>query len=526
MKQILRSLADTIAGISLLLSIHTCAWAQAPVPADVPPTTTPAANTPDPERLKKHIEFLSAPELAGRQPGTAGARKAAAYVANEFFGLRLGCGVSGLKCRHTEAERSGYWKEFPLIAAADLGDNNALATRTGDKRVPLSLREHWMPLGNSPTAIGLNGPVVFAGYGITAMESKYDDYAGIDAKDKFVLVFAGTPDPKLQPLAEVREKAAAAKARGAKALLLISREELFPNDPLCRLQFDQTAGLAALPIAVISRKIATEWLGLADELQLAAFEKSKADWLQTADRFKNITMGLSIQIARLAVPALNVIGVIEGTDPVLKREYIVVAAHYDHLGLGGPGNDNEIHPGADDNASGVAGLLELARILTLERSQLRRSVLLIAFSGHEAGRIGSSHYLSNAPFPITDTIAMLNLDMIGRLREDRLFLSGTTTVPEFRGIVETANKAKLSLQWEDASRGPGDEAPFCAKRIPTLSISTGAHEDYHRPTDKAEKINLDGLVNVTDLAAEVLRAVDRAPARPVFAVPKAPAAAR
>jgi hypothetical protein len=526
MKKIFRCLANSIAEISLLLAIHNCGWAQQPAPPDVPPATTPAVNTPDPERLKKHVEYLASPDLAGRKPGTAGARKAAAYVADEFFRLRLGCGVSGLKCLHSESRRNGYWKEFPLIAAADLGDNNALGTRTGDKRALLSLREHWMPHGDSPTATGLGGPILFAGHGVTALESKHDDYAGIDAREKFVLAFAGAPDPALQRFSEVREKAAAAKAHGAKALLLIAREEQFPNDPLSNLQFDQLAGLAALPVAVLSRQIAADWLGLAEVAQLAALEKTKSDWPEIADRLKGRTIGLSIQVARLAVPALNVIGVIEGNDPVLKREYMIVAAHYDHLGLGGPGNSKEIHPGADDNASGVAGLLELARILSLERSQLRRSVLLIAFSGEEAGMIGSNHYLSNPPFPLTDTIAMLNLDMIGRLREDRLFLSGAGTVPEFRGIVETANTGMLSLQWDDIGRSPGDEVPFCAKRIPTLSFFTGPHEDYHRPTDTAEKINLDGLAKVIRLTADVMRAIDRAPARPVFASPKTSAAAQ
>ncbi len=492
---------------------------------------------PDPALLKKHVTYLASDELEGRRPGTAGADKAAAYLADQFHRLKLGCASSDFKCRHEGKKHGGYLQEFPFIASVELARNNAMSFAHGDKNHEVALRDEWMPIGFSSNGGARQAKIVFVGYGITAAEPKHDDYANADAKGKVAVAFAGTPDGdnahgQFARYADARWKAIAAKDRGAAALIVIAGDEKLGNDRLSRLRYDQTAGEAGIPVAVVSRQTAAKWFSLADAAQLNALEKAKEKWANAAGKLQDMTINLSVEITRRAVPAYNVAGVIEGSDPKLKREYIIIGAHYDHLGRGHDSslapNSSEIHHGADDNASGTAGLLELARIFSAQKNQLRRSVVFLAFSAEESGLIGSKAWVNNSSMPLADSVAMLNMDMIGRLKENKLTVGGVGTSPEFRKLVESLNSSSVgfTLQLNEDGFGPSDHSSFYAKQIPVLFFFTGSHEDYHKPSDTAEKINYDGQVKVVSFVAEIVRAIDRADARPAYAVARSQAGGR
>ncbi len=508
-------------------------------------TKTVPSTAPDVERLKKHVGYLASDELEGRQPGTAGAEKAADYLAEEFHRLKLGCAPdradAGFKCRHEGKRRSGYLKSFPFIAGVELAKNNALSFTQGDKNGAVALRDEWAPLGFSPNGSVAQAGLVLAGYGIVAAELKRDDYANVDAKGKIALVFAGSPDgdnPHGQffRYTDARLKAITAKDRGAVALIVIAGGEKFGNDRMSKLSYDQTSGEAGIPVAAISRQTAAKWFGLADAARLGAMEKANDKSPDAEGKLQDVKVSLSVEITRRSVPAHNVVGVIEGNDPKLKREYIIIGAHYDHLGHGGESSlapdSSDVHHGADDNASGTAGLLELARIFSGQRGQFRRSIVFIAFSAEESGLIGSKAYVNNPGAPLSDSVAMLNMDMIGRLKDNKLTVGGVGTSPEFRKLVESINKESnqnsgpFTLQLSEDGFGPSDHSSFYAKQIPVLFFFSGTHEDYHKPSDTADRINYEGQAKIVNLVSEIARAIDRGDARPAYALAKSESSGR
>ncbi len=499
------------------------------------------STAPDIEALKKHVGYLASDELEGRRPGTAGADKAADYLAEEFHRLKLGCaperGAADFKCRHDGKRRDGYLKEFPFIAEVILSKKNSMSFTRDGKNNAVAISDEWAPVGFSSNDAVAQAGIVFAGYGITAAELKHDDYANLDAKGKIAIIFAGSPDGdnphgQFGRYADARLKAIAAKDRGVVALVVIAADEKFGNDRLAKLSYDQTDGEAGIPVAVVSRQKAAKWFGLADAAQLGGMEKAKEKWVEYAQKLRDVTVNLSVEITRRAVPAYNVVGVIEGNDPKLKREYIIIGAHYDHLGRGGSSslapNSSDVHHGADDNASGTAGLLELARIFSGQRGQLRRSVIFIAFSAEESGLIGSKAYVNNPAAPLADAVAMLNLDMIGRMKGNMLTVGGVGTSPEFRKLVESLNPASggFALRLNDDGFGPSDHSSFYAKQIPVLFFFSGTHEDYHKPSDTADKINYEGQAKIVGFVAEIARAIDRGETRPAYAVTRTQSSGR
>ncbi|MDQ5835670.1 MAG: M28 family peptidase, partial [Acidobacteriota bacterium] len=379
-------------------------------------------DVPDVERLRAHITYLASDKLEGRRTGTPGAEEAARYVAAEFKRLGLAPGVTNSITfwsgpNEMGGAGRGYFQRFPYVAGVELGKNNSLTVTRRvvepSQGVPMAidfvLGEDWMPLGFSANGKVESAPVVFVGYGITDAEQNYDDYKGADLKGKVALAFAGTPDGdnphgRFTRSGELRFKAAAARAAGASALAVIAREENFKDDKLTALKYDNAGGDAGLPVVAVSRQAASKILGTGGVAQLAAIEKAVLEWGGTThteptagDWFtrlklrapEGVALAVSTDIVRKEAPAANVVGVLEGSDPKLKDEVIVVGAHYDHLGRGGEGSlaprEGEIHHGADDNASGTAGLLELARLLSQDREKMRRTIVFIAFGGEEEG---------------------------------------------------------------------------------------------------------------------------------------------
>ena len=309
----------------------------------------------------------------------------------------------------------------------------------------------WMPLSYSPNADIPISPVVFAGYGINSPELKYDDYSGLDVRNKVVLIFDGNPDEGNPHSGFVRfnrhVKASIAKEKGARAILIIATDPDFKNDSLSRMSYDQTYGTFALPAAGVDRLTGASLLGLGMSDELSAFEKQVASRPAGTNIViknpVNATAQLKISMLKKQTEGYNVIGVLEGIDPILKSEAIVIGAHYDHLGRGGLGslaaNSSEIHHGADDNASGTAAVLELARQFSAEKKN-KRTIIFIAFSGEEEGLLGSDYYVNHPSWPLDKSVAMINLDMVGRLKDEKLNLGGVGTASEWRGLIETRNR--------------------------------------------------------------------------------------
>ena len=539
------------------------------------------------QNLRKHVAYLASAKLEGRRTGEQGATAAAKYVESEFKNSRLKAGL-----------KTTFLQPFPYVAGVTLGANNALrivpADTTRENKMEVGI--NWMPLGYSPSADIPSTEIVFAGFGVTVPEANYDDYKGLDVRDKIVLIFDSTPDAGNPHSAfarfNIHTKANIAKDKGAKAIILIAADGDFKNDRLARLSYDRTLGETALPVVGISRGQGGLILGASDTLGLDSIvwwvlkknngpiavdsTTGKPVFMRTP---KNLEAALSnlqakaqlkINLVKKTVDAFNVIGILPGTDPQLKSEAIIIGAHYDHLGRGGAGslaaNSTDIHHGADDNASGTSAVLELARQFAKEKKN-KRTLIFMAFGGEEEGLLGSKHYVNNPVWPLDKTIAMINLDMVGRLKDDKLTIGGVGTASEWNITLDTvmsqwlrrelqtgidnygkegAGKEKrhsattklpreivaiekpvasrsLNLQRNEDGFGPSDHSSFYGKKIPVLFFFTGTHPDYHKPSDTFDKINYAGLAAITDYVGSIVRSVDAKSTRPTYAVEKSSA---
>jgi hypothetical protein len=545
---------------------------------------------PSVERLRAHIEYLASDKLQGRRTGSEGAKAAAEYIAHEFrrLGLRrsIGYDTPGMSILEADSPRS-YLQFFPFVASVELGKRNSLqfksaanATAVPPQKassITLDLQKDWMPLGFS-TAGGLeNTSAVLVGYGLTVSELKYDDYAGADVSGKIAIAFSGTPagdnpHSEFARFEHVRWKAIAARNAGAKALLIIAGESNFKDDPLSKFHYSSGDGDAGIPVIAVSRQAAARLLFansslLADvEQRLRNKAAHKDEDQSAAPPIQSVFITLSTDVIRREVQPANVIGILDGADPTLKNEVVVIGAHYDHLGLGGEGSlashEGEIHHGADDNASGTAAMLELARIFTQPGSRPKRTLVFIAFSGEEEGLLGSNYYVNHPILPLANTVAMLNLDMVGRMKENKLIIGGVGSAQQWRAIVDAENRAlgtsvsavaganqhptgypivvaangrpivtsdtarQFALTLNEDGFGPSDHSSFYAKQIPVLFFWTGNHEDYHKPSDTADKINYADEVRVIELVARIVADLDSSTARPTYTVAKSESSGR
>jgi hypothetical protein len=526
----------------LLLALCLPLWAQ-----------TAALDTTQ-ANLHKHIEYLASDKLEGRRTGEPGATLAAGYIANQFAKLRLKAGG------RSDKGKASYKQQFPFVTGVEMAGENhfSLQVTSAEGQRDTAVETQVKPIGSSPAGKVSNAVVVYAGFGIVSKDPAFNDYKyqdeDIDVRGKVVLVFDGNPDNDNphSPFGNfsLLTKALIAKERGAVGMLVISREDVFEHDRLTHLAYDQALGEAAVPSFVISRETAGQILGFkdADLKALEDLTASKAmpgHQVQYGFRDTHPTVSFSVNLVKKQVPAYNIVGVLPGRDSVLKKEAIIIGAHYDHLGHGGPGslaaNSTEIHHGADDNASGVAAIIEMARALAKEKKNNKRTIIFIAFSGEEEGLYGSQFYVNNPIFPLDKTIAMINLDMVGRLNENKLTVGGMGTASEWKELVNNKNfevfgtlsgKAKeilgdaqlgsavFSLQLNDDGFGPSDHSSFYGKKVPVLFFFTGTHNDYHKPTDTADKINYQGEANVMSFVMAIERAVDQNPTRPTYTVAK------
>jgi hypothetical protein len=517
-------------------------------------------NEPSAARLQQYVSYLASDVLDGRRTGTPGATDAAHYLAGEFSRVGLRPGFQKVPTRKPSAMMSLYLQHFPYIAGVELGKGNVMSLVAPGFAKEIRVGQDWMPLGFSSNTHLDQTPVAFVGYGITATELNYNDYANNRANGKIALALSGTPDGD-NPHGQygryegARWKAIAARNAGAKALIIVSREGSLKDDRLSQLVYDNSVGDAGLPVVVVSQEV------VGGKAALDSLEAGLKSQVNSFDE-KGATASITTDLVRREVPAYNVIGILDGSDPILRNETIVIGAHYDHLGRGGEGSlaqhSGEIHHGADDNASGVAGVLELARVFAAQRPKPKRTMVFIAFSGEEEGLLGSNYYVNHPFKALSSTVAMINMDMIGRMRERKLIVGGVGTAKEWRDLVETENSLQgtsvaatnqissgigrpmvvsangrpivttdstktFDLTLQEDGYGPSDHSSFYAKQIPVLFFWTGNHADYHKPSDTFEKINYDDEARILSLVARIVRDVDRSEKKLSYTVAKSDA---
>jgi len=467
-----------------------------------------AGGPPDAGWLLEQVKALTAPEMGGRAAGTSGADRAARYIAERFreAGLRPG-------------GEDGYFQWFEVVTGVRLGEPNRLRLRAGGRAAEHAAGEAFMPFRFSDSGRA-EGEVAFAGYGITAPDLGYDDYAGLDARGKVVLVLTHEPrerdpaSPFRRPEAfhyrELRHKVINAREHGAAAVVIVTDEHhrdqpdrLTPLRGSAAAEWGLLAVHASRPVASALLEGSGTSLGrLQEEIERTLAPRSRP--------LPGARLALEVRLVRERGRSANVVGLLPGRDPRLREEAVVIGAHYDHLGIGmesslAPERVGEVHPGADDNASGTAVLLALARAFA-GAGGAPRTLVFAAFGGEELGLLGSSHYVRAPAVPLERTLAMLNLDSVGRLREGRLHVLGVDSAREFRALLAPIGDAlDLDLRLAGDAVGPSDHTPFFQHGRPVLFFFTGPHGDYHRPSDTWDRINAEGLRQVARAALQAAR---------------------
>lgn len=470
--------------------------------------------SPSSDSIKKHICYLASPELMGRRAGTEGDSLAAVYIRSYFqsFGSALLC-------------NRGF-QDFTLVTEIKAGESNRLHVNSSDFNSGVDFQ----PFSFSASCT-VEAPVAFSGFGISGQSDSlaWDDYNSIDVKGKWVLILRGDPEPdnpssEFIPMASDRAKALLARDKGAIGILLVSPSSIEKTDRLFDISFDKSVSDAGIPVISITRKLAACILKLPVS-SIDSIEKRMLSQKLSITFLTESVLKATTSIERTKATTHNVIAMIEGTDSLLKKEYIVLGAHYDHLGMGGNGSGSRVpdeaavHGGADDNASGVASLIELARYFSVKKNRPARSMLFVAFGAEEMGILGSRYFVDNAPVPVKSIKAMINIDMVGRLSEDdpKVTISGTGTFNAADSILDQLAKGRLfSIRKTTDGYGPSDHAAFYTADIPVLFITTGAHGDYHTPMDTPERINYSGQVKLTSFIAELASCIGSLPVAPIF----------
>jgi hypothetical protein len=463
------------------------------------------------EALEEDIRYLASDELGGRGNGSSGLGDAALFIRKRFENLGLEPAGGG----------GTYLQTFRVSTGQELGRLTSAVLRGPDGSRTLESGRDFEPLSVSASG-EVQASLVFAGYGVTAPEHDYDDYASVDARGKIVLLLRYAPEPFGERgwHATFLRKAQNAADHGALAVLVVNGPRDLREDELVSFGIDVGAGeTASIPIAHLKREHADAIVGAASRSLLALQNGIDESVEPRSFAVPGVEMSLTVDVRRATASVSNVLGYLRpGTERGGPREHIVIGAHYDHLGLGEKGSRDlrsrgSVHNGADDNASGVAGLLELARIFSLDENR-PRGILFAAFAGEELGLRGSYHYTANPTLPLEDAVAMVNLDMIGRLRHDLVYLGGIDRLPQLQGRVEERLAEEgLGLSWRFSTADDSDHAPFLHAGIPALLFFTGLHGDYHKPTDDTQFINFDGMERVLRtsyrVSGDLLRRADR-----------------
>jgi hypothetical protein len=370
--------------------------------------------------------------------------------------------------------------------------------------------------------------VVFAGYGATADEFGYDDYAGIDVKDKIVLVLRYEPaifaaksgNQGLTRHAQLITKAINARNHGAKALVL-ANGKLGDGEEDLLTRFGSVSGPENTGIMLVQVKndVADRWLRSAGKsLAEVQGQINHLGKPQSFDLPETLHVAMDVDIETTRATVNNVLAYLPGKSD----EYVIIGAHYDHLGRGNhdslaPSQIGQIHPGADDNASGTAGVMELARTLAPLKGQLPRGILFASFAGEELGLLGSAHWVQSPTMPLDKAVAMLNMDMIGRIKDDKVYIGGVGTGSTLKSDVEQADaNSGFKIEYSPGGYSASDHTSFVTKHIPVLFFFSGLHTDYHKPSDTWEKINAPSAAKLVDVVGKTALELASAQQRPTF----------
>ncbi len=496
--------------VAILFALLACAFVSLAAP--------PAIPSADPHRFLDDIKALTTPAMEGRGAGSKGLTRAERLIEKRYKSLGL-----------EPAGTNSYLQPFTVITGAQLKGKNSFAVLTGAEKRELKAKQDFVPFSFSASG-SAHGPLVFVGYGISADEFHYDDYAGIDVKDKIVVVLRYEPpsfgekggNQGMTQHSQLVTKAINARNHGAKALVLVNGK-LGDGEEDLLTRFGSVSGPenAGIIFLQVKNDVAEGWLKAAGkslaELQEQINASSKPASFAMAE---NQTASLTVSIVTTRATVNNVLAYLPGrTD-----EYVIIGAHYDHLGRGNfdslaPSQIGQIHPGADDNASGTAGVLELARLLAPQKGQLRRGILFASFAGEELGLLGSAAWVKDPTRPLDKAVAMLNMDMIGRVKDQKVYIGGVGTGSTLKAVVELASeKSGFKIEYSPGGYSSSDHTSFVAKKIPVLFFFSGLHSDYHKPSDTWEKIDPVSATRLLAVVAATGEQLADAEERPAFIV--------
>ena len=480
--------------------------------------SAPPIGTADATRYLADIKILAAPSMEGRGPGTQGLVRASKYIEHRYKTLGL-----------QPAGSNGYLQPFTVTTGAKLKSDNTLLFRDGPGKQLLTINQDFEPISFSSSG-SFTRPMVFAGYGASADEFQYDDYAGVDVKDKIVVLLRYEPEifadksghQGLTQHSQLVTKAINARNHGAKAVILVNGK-LADGEEDSLMRFGGVSGPedVGIMLAQVKNSVADSWFKLAGK-SLADVQQQIAHTGKPASFAfpESLQLSLTLDIEQLHAQVNNVLAYLPGKT----SDYIVIGAHYDHLGRGdsnslAPSQIGQIHPGADDNASGTAGVLELARLFAPLKGQLDRGILFMNFSGEELGLLGSAHWVKNPTMPLDHCVAMINMDMIGRIRDNKVFIGGVGTGSTFKPILEQAQKQTgFKVEYSPGGYSASDHTSFVASKIPVLFFFSGLHSDYHKPSDTWDKINAPSAAQLLNMVADVALQLADAPQPPKFVV--------
>ncbi len=462
-----------------------------------------AAHIISADSINKHVSVLAHDSLEGRQVGEPGEWKAAQYIAQVFRNARL---------EPMGTDHTSYFQPFPFIKKIDFGQNNRLIVNGQ----ALELNEEYLPMRQSASTEFAFTEIVNVDYGIKTDEDdwEYNDYENKEVAGKAVLIKRYSPSEEnphvdFDRYSSLTDKINTAMDHDAAAVLFTTPEE---HDDTLQSMGPVRVTPKEIPIVFLRRK-GLEKLGL-------DINNPDIDSVSGA-----------VDLFKVRDTGHNVVGYL----PTGNDTTVIIGAHYDHLGWGGPGSGSRylgeeprIHNGADDNGSGTAALLELARYYSSRRYELHYSMMFIGFSGEESGILGSSYFVRNMPFDSNLVRMMVNMDMIGRLREQDkgLAIMGTGTCPEFKAFFEDYAYEDLKLTFKESGQTPSDNTAFYNRKIPVLFFFTGAHSDYHKPEDDVDKIDFAGIKKVTSIVTDIVNHFDDHPGPLTFQKTKDPNAGK
>ena len=461
--------------------------------------------------IMDHIRYLSHKDRVGRYPGTRGSKDVISYLIRQFksFGVKPG------------GENGSFVQPFNITDGIELGKNNSMII-DGDSLVT---GQDYMPLWFSGNET-VSSSAVFTGYGfsINEKELKWNDYSGLDVAGKWVIVMRHSPERNNQhslytPHSGLHKKMLVARDKGAIGIIYVSQIE---DDDLYPLKYRTGFSNAGIPAIHLSNEMADKLFKPVGRTRKNIQNKMNKS-LKTVSFKLPMTINASVELNPIQTRGANVVGLIQSGNRKYRNEYVVVGAHFDHLGMGGAGTGSRkpdttgIHSGADDNASGTSGLLEIAHKLVSQKSRLKRSIILIGFDAEEKGLLGAKYFVENPLIDLQNIVTMINLDMIGRMKDSSITVGGVGTSPMFEPLLKRESIGRnFTINMTKPGYGPSDHAAFYTNDIPVLFFFTGFHSEYHTPDDSWKLINLKGEKDILNLVYDITFNISRIPKRPVF----------